>query len=174
MKKCIIVIMKKVLIPILIVIAFGCKQNTEQSQSYAEPDEESSSQSIQSAMVDFTPSDTSQYYLLEAPCAVVLFPDSVSLAKEQKTMTEEEWGTIMDDYSYYTMMATDTLRQSNVKVYTDLTGKRYLLFRGKNSSYTFDNQQLKGAWGWILFNGIDAPAEWDGTDYTALDSIYRR
>jgi len=166
--------MRRIFIIFLCVITIAYKQNTEQ-QSDAETTDYSEFKTTDHAQVNITPSDSNQYYLLEGPSAVAVFPDSTWVANEQKKMSEEDWNTIIDDNSYYTSLAIDTLRQSGVSIYMDLTKKRYLVFKGERSSFTLDNEKLGETWSLILFNGTDAPVEWSGTDiYTVLDSIYHK
>ena len=120
--------------------------------------------------------DTSQYFLINQECALYIQPDTSWINAQQRSMPEDDWNTIVDDHQYYESIAEDTLKSYGVNVINRDGDKRFLKFVLKNNSvYTLDKLKMKDAWGLILFNEINDPVLWGGSEINdALKDVYKK
>lgn len=109
-------------------------------------------------------SNSQNYHRIEQVCAVSVIPDTDWINKQQKSMNENDWNTIVSDYQYYEMIATDTLEKLMIPVIYASRNKRFITFVKINGEkFTIDFLKMKDAWGLILFNRTDNPVLWRST-----------
>ncbi|NOS94613.1 MAG: hypothetical protein HOP30_22100 [Cyclobacteriaceae bacterium] len=121
--------------------------------------------------------DTSQFHLVTAECALTIMPDTTWLREYRESMPEESWNEIISDNQYYESLAIDTLTLKGIKVFYGLNyDKRYIKFLKSNNSYfTIDKTKMKDSWGIVLFNGHDDPMIWSATFIgPAIRNIYKK
>jgi hypothetical protein len=120
--------------------------------------------------------DTSLSYRIDTLCAIAILPDTSWINEQQRSMSEDDWNTIVDDQLYYQSLAEDTLEAKGIKIFYRLNDRRYLRFvKNNNREFTIDKQKKRDMWGLILFNGVDDPVIWNDTEFEqALKDIYRK
>ena len=130
---------------------------------------------IDTALSSTAVDDTANADLITSPIAISLWPDHQSIEKEKQNDSDGFYSMI-DDYSYYSALARDTISQKGIEVTGYSHDKRYIVFKNKEKVVcTFDGNKMPDSWGIILFNGIDTPLVWNGTDITgAIKMIYKK
>jgi len=171
----------------LFIIALGCNFKSKQTSSEVIRDTkkidsssvaESSYKSYMS--LDFASvgdiSDTNQFFLIDKSCAITIIPDTNWVNEQQKSMSEDDWNTIVDDHQYYESLAEDTLKSYGIDVLYKDANRRFIKFRKENNqNFIIDRQKMRDSWGLILFNGIDNPVLWGSTDIRdAIKDIYKK
>lgn len=118
--------------------------------------------------------DSSLYYKINSPCAIAVIPDTSWINEQQRSMSEDEWNTIVDDHQYYQSLAEETLETNGIKVVYRFNERRYIRFVKRNGrTFTIDRAKKEDIWGLILFNGKDDPVLWHDTDITiVMKEIY--
>jgi len=121
-------------------------------------------QRIDSALVPNTISDTGLAVLITKTTSIVIVPDEIHM-RQQIRVDSEGFYSVADDFSYYTSMARDTLEKNGISQQSYNHQKRYLVFKGTAGTiYTIDGDKIQNVWGTILFNSVDTPVLWSGTD----------
>jgi hypothetical protein len=99
---------------------------------------------------------------IDQPMIVFTWPDSVR-AEQVKAADSEEFYTASDDYSFYNsqlMEVSDTLGIKNTS-----TSLKYLDFKFPNGKHWLLDHSIDSAiWGTYIYNGIDTPRLYFGTD----------
>lgn len=120
--------------------------------------------------------DTSECHVYTKVCAVSVIPDTTWLGQQQRSMSEDSWNAVVDDQQYYEQMAIDTLNKLKIPDEFSSREKRYIMFvKFDKTEFIIDLCKIKDAWGLILFNGVDNPILWGGTDISKqLKDIYHK
>jgi hypothetical protein len=163
---------------IVLLITVGCnlQKNRTTSDSTKISTEEVSYTSLDFAKSDKTIKDTSLFYLINTSCAITILPDTNWINKQQQSMSEDTWNTIVDDNQFYESLAIEKLKAKGIKVtYIDYD-KRYIKFKKSNNQYfVIDRNKTPEFWGFILFNGIDNPVFWKGDDISkTIKEVYKK
>lgn len=113
--------------------------------------------------------DSSLYYKVNSKCAIAVIPDTSWINEQQRSMSEDEWNTIVGDRQYYQSLAEETLETNGIKVVYRFNERRYIRFVKRNGrTFTIDRAKKEDLWGLILFNGKDDPVLWHDTDITKV------
>lgn len=170
-----------------IILLIGCKQksSTVETQSNVDSLKDSKTVTSNSAHKSYYALndiriikniDTNFCYIVDTICAIAILPDTSWINEQQRSMSEDDWNTIVDDHHYYQSLAEDTLETNGIKVFYRLNDRRFIKFMKNNGqTFTLDKQKKKDMWGLILFNGIDDPVIWGDMEInTALKEIYKK
>jgi hypothetical protein len=179
----------KVLTFLVVIILIGCqaKQSAETNEVISDAvDSETVDGLLESELryapfyslakveANEVPADTSQILEFAVKGAYVVYPDTAWINKMQRE-DEDAYNTILDDNVYYNSLATDTLESRGI----DTSGggiveRRYYKFKTANGDFVADMDKIRGAWGFILYNGSDIPTMCAST-YVAeiMDSVFR-
>jgi hypothetical protein len=117
------------------------------------------------------------YIVFDTVCAIGIIPDTSWINKEQKSMDESDWNTIVSDNGYYQYIAIDTLEKCNIQIKSASRdyGRFIKLIKSNGNEFVIDLWKIKDAWGLILFNEIDNPVLWSSTDIeNELSEIYNK
>jgi hypothetical protein len=113
--------------------------------------------------------DTSLVYLITKPGAVNFDPDTARTSEERKKMSEEDWGTVIDDVMYYNSEASQTLEKNGIGIENISDARRYLKFvKTDGGEYTIDRKKVEGMTVFVLFNGVDDPVLLDVMNTEAM------
>lgn len=169
------------------ILSIGCKQkpSTVETQSNVDSLKDSKTETSDSTYKSYyslsdirtnTSINTNLCYIVDTLCAVAILPDTLWINEQQRSMSEDDWNTIVDDHQYYQSLAEDTLETNGIKVFYRLNDRRFIKFVKNNGQvFTIDKQKKKDMWGLILFNGIDDPVIWGDMEInTALREIYKK
>jgi hypothetical protein len=154
---------------LFILVLFSCSQQRDTTTSF--------SGTLAVAKAETVPSDTSQIALFERPGSISVIPDTAWMSKEQKTMSEEDWSTTLDDAMYYQSMALDTLESIGIESYSyTFIDKRYYKFKlSDGRDFVVDMNKIPGSWGVILYNGKDEPSLYSSMEVAnVMDSVFNR
>lgn len=119
--------------------------------------------------------DTSTYILIDKTAAIIIYPDTTWINKQQKEMGEDGWNEIVSDHEYYQSEATTTLENNGINIAFYDTNKRYYKFvKSDKSIYCIDKTKMKDKWGMILFNSDKNPVFWLDTSIDeAMNDIFK-
>lgn len=120
--------------------------------------------------------DTSKYIAIDSSMAIMIYPDSTWINKQQKEIGEDGWNEVVSDYDYYQSEAMDTLEKVGINIRFFHSEKQYYKFiKADNSFYCIDKSKMKDRWGLILFNKEKDPVWWSSTSIEdAIKDIYNK
>lgn len=120
-------------------------------------------------------SDTSTFILIDKTTAIIIYPDTTWINKQQKEMGEDGWNEIVADHEYYQSEATTTLEENGINIAFYDTDKRYYKFVKRDKSiYCIDKTKMKDKWGIILYNTDKNPVFWLDTSIDeAMTEIFK-
>jgi hypothetical protein len=75
--------------------------------------------------------DTVTTLVIKSKVAVFIFPDTVWLAKQQESTSEDDWNEIVSDATYYDDQAETYLKKNNIPVF-HLVNKQFIRFEKAN------------------------------------------
>ncbi|MHB8260186.1 MAG: hypothetical protein ACYDCN_04980 [Bacteroidia bacterium] len=101
----------------------------------------------------YTPNDVTT---INKTCAVIIYPTTDQSAKIQKQMSEEDFSTVADDYSFYQSQYLEVA--SKRKIETTSPDTRYIKFVGNKRIVVVDRcAKVSSGWMVILFRPDSLP-----------------
>jgi hypothetical protein len=163
-----------------LLIVSGCNNSKQSSQAESGKDSVNSTVPKEKSVLDEARvegvTDTSLFCLISKPGAVHLVPDTAIINARKKTMTEDEWNTVIDDEQFYVYEAKQSLEKNGIEITYLKNDRRYLKFKKKSGQYfTVDRKKIDDFNGLILFNGVDNPVALIGTDAgSAIKKVFKK
>ncbi len=124
---------------------------------------------IEAYQVDEDQIPSNDLMTIDSACALIVNPTAEQLERMEEESGEEDFATIVDDYSYYQSTAVMTLDSLGIK--TRNADKRYVKFVAPGGGWTIDLRK-EGApeWNLIFFMPGRTPAIMTAIDVTR-DSV---
>lgn len=147
---------------LLVLLINGCQQNANGDKHALKPINNKKKIAPQ-------PIISKQDTIINFPCAVIIYPNEIAIARLKKTNAEETYSTIVDDNIYYMDQAEAFLDSIKLKK-IEKSSHGSVLFKtlaGKEYEVKLDTLN----WAVLLFNGKDKPVNADVTD---IDADYKK
>ena len=93
-----------------------------------------------------------------------IMPSSHWIDSMQIINGEDGWNTVVDDNQYYIDLAKKYLTTKGYSEIDEPSGKIWKLEGQKGIIKKIDSDTIKNKWGLIIFNGIDNPYFYNGTE----------
>ena len=177
--------MKKLIVLLLVLTACttrNVKVAENQLDSVSSKEKEIKNEEIENSKsyenLDFAKTnnktDTSTFIIIDKTIAIIIYPDTTWINKQQKEIGEDGWNEIVADHDYYQAEAMTVLENKGIEVKFINSDKQFYKFiKSDKSIYCIDKAKMKDKWGLILFNTDKDPVFWLDTSIDeAMKDIY--